>query len=547
VTRAAEPGSSAQVQGRPRAHTFTVEDLVAEVLAGRLRVPKFQRPLKWQQRDVLKLLDSIYCGYPIGTLLLWQRPAEVDHLIFGSVEIDAPARTDAWWVVDGQQRLLALTRALAGSGDQREPFAAYFDLHTQQFIRPPREPAPHQVPLTEVLDAERLMEWLLSRVVPLPTSERATAIRLGKRLREFQVPAYIVETDDERAVREIFRRANDTGKRMEDSDVFNALYSAGGSPASLREVSAQLDSPQLGTLDEGTLLRMLLANRGTDLSKDRIPDLSQEEAREAMAELARSARATLRFLVDDAAIPHLSLLPYQQPLYALSRFFKRHPDPHPRSRELLARWLWRGALTGAHNGNAISTREMLAAVGEDEHDSVQALLRGLPREHDALVDLDHFTFSHARSKIQLLALLDLQPVDLRTGVPVLSEPLEPVDPSEHMDSDGPLDPDVRIKRLIRPIFPHPPALATSLANRMIHPGLRSGLARAIENCEQPDRLASHAISRSAANLLRLGGELEFLNLRRAELLRQWDEFTARRAAWDEPDFPPVEALRVVNP
>lgn len=171
------------MQGQPRARTFTVEALVAEVLAGRLRIPKFQRPLKWQQRDVLKLLDSIYCGYPIGTLLLWQRPAEADRLVFGSLAIDAPARTDALWVVDGQQRLLALTRALAGSGDAREPFAAYFDLHTQQFIRPPRDtPTPHQVPLTVALDAERLMEWLLDP--PLPAGERKLGIRLGKRLRE---------------------------------------------------------------------------------------------------------------------------------------------------------------------------------------------------------------------------------------------------------------------------------------------------------------------------------------------------------------------------
>lgn len=534
------------MQGRPRAHTFTVEDLVAEVLAGRLRIPKFQRPLKWQQRDVLKLLDSIYCGYPIGTLLLWQRPAEADRLVLGSLAIDAPARTDAWWVVDGQQRLLALTRALAGSGDAREPFAAYFDLHTQQFIRPPRDtPAPHQVPVTVALDAERLMEWLLDP--PLPAGERQLGIRLGKRLREFQVPAYIVETDDERAVREIFRRANDTGKRMDDSDVFNALYSAGGSPASLREVAAQLASPRLGTLDEGTLLRMLLANRGTDLSKDRIPDLTQEQAHDAMSELARSARATLRFLVEDAGIPHLSLLPYQQPLYALSRFFQRHPEPHPRSRELLARWLWRGALTGAHNGNAISTREMLAAVDGHEHDSVQALLHGLPPAPDPNFDLGGFAFSHARSKIQLLALLELQPLDLRTGMSVLADPLEADDGS---DGDGdevaaPSDSEGRIKRLVRPILPHPPDLAGSLANRAIHPGVRTGLARTIIACPHPTWLLTHAISPDAAQALRAGDELGFLSLRQLDLLLRLEDFTARRAAWDEPDFPPVDALRMV--
>lgn len=544
MTRAAEP-TSVQVHGRPRSHIFSVEDLIAEVHAGRLRIPSFQRPLKWKQRDVLKLLDSIYCGYPIGTLLLWHRPATAEHLVFGSVTIDAPARPDALWVVDGQQRLLALTRALTGSGDSRESFAATFDLHTQTFLRPPREPAPHQVPLNVVLDAERLMEWLLSP--PAPASDRATAIRLGKRLREFQVPAYIVETDDERAVREIFRRANDTGKRMDDSDVFNALYSAGGSPASLREVATQLAGPQFGTLDEGTLLKMLLANRGTDLSKDRVPELAPEEARVALSELGRSARATLAFLAEDAHIPHLSLLPYQQPLFALSRFFARHPIAHPRSRELLARWLWRGALTGAHNGSTVSTREMLAAIDGDEHRSIQALLQGLPPYPGVPDQLSDFAFSHARSKIELLALLELRPVDLRTGLPVLvDEPADDASVSEEDDEASPENPDDRIKRLVRPILPHSSGSFTKVANRMLHPGLRSGMVRAILTCEAPLRLASHMISPAAVEALRSGDELQFLLIRSEDLLQQLRSFTDRRAAWDEPDFPPVEALRVGN-
>jgi hypothetical protein len=517
-----------------------VEILVAEVLAGRLRVPRFQRPLNWQLRDVLKLLDSIYCGYPIGALLLWQRPAEADHLSFGSVEIDAPARTDAWWVVDGQQRLLALTRALAGSGDSSEPFAASFDLHAQQFIRPPREPAPHQVPLNVVLDAERLMEWLLSP--PLPANERRLAIQLGKRMRQFEVPAYIVETDDERAVREIFLRINDTGTRLSDSDVFHALYSAGGDPGSLSELSAQLSGMQLGPIDEEALLRMLLANRGLDLGRDRPPHLSQEDAREAMSELARSARATLRFLAEDAAIPHMSLLPYRQPLYTLSRFFKHHPEPHPRSRELLARWLWRGMLTGAFAGSVLNPRDMLTTIDEhtDEHESIQALLHALPQTPPSPVDLDDFTFSHARSKLQLLALLDLQPVDLRTGVSVLFDASE----DSEDDESSAVEPDDRIKRLVRTIFPQ---VATSLANRVIHPRVIGGLIRTIIACEDVGRLATHAISGQAAQALRAGDDREFLALRERDLKQQIAEFLARRAAWDEPDFPPVEALRLENP
>ncbi|HEY0135952.1 MAG TPA: DUF262 domain-containing protein, partial [Nannocystis sp.] len=142
------------LQGRPNARNFSVEDLIAAVQAGRVRIPKFQRPLKWELADVLSLLDSIYRGYPVGTLLLWLRPAGEDDIYHGSVQIKAPAVADALWVVDGQQRIVSLTRALTGAGFPGEPFAAFFDLRLGTFVRPPRRDAPpsHYLPLTEVLD-----------------------------------------------------------------------------------------------------------------------------------------------------------------------------------------------------------------------------------------------------------------------------------------------------------------------------------------------------------------------------------------------------------
>lgn len=525
-----ESSPPAALSGRPDARVFSVEKLIAEVLAGAVRIPKFQRPLRWDLKDVLSLLDSIYRGYPIGTLLLWKRPAAADRIVHGSVIVEASAMTDALWVVDGQQRIVSLTRVLTGTGFPDEPFAAFFDLKRREFVRPPRgrePPASHLLPLTEVLDSKRLLRWL--RRSQLDEELESVAIELGK-LREYQITAYVVATDDERAVREIFRRANDTGKRMVDSDVFDALYSAGGSPASLREVSGLLRGVGFGSIDEPTLLKMLLATRGTELTKDRVPDLAPAEARQGMLDLTESARATLLFLREEAGIPHVSLLPYQQPLFALARFFHRHPRPHPRSRELLSRWLWRGALMGVHGGTTVQTRQMLAAIEDDEHASVQALLATLPGRSEPELGLDDYSFGYARCKIQLLALLELAPRDVRTGAPVFAEP-----------GDGDEDP---YKSMVREICPDLAGERGGLANRMFHPGVRTGLARAITDCHDDAVLESHAISDAARLALKFDRSQEFLALRRAALQRHIAAFGARRARWDEADTPPVESLRV---
>ncbi|MDC0670735.1 DUF262 domain-containing protein [Nannocystis radixulma] len=527
-----ETKAPAALLHRPEARSFSVEDLVRKVLDGQLRVPNFQRPLKWDIKDVLALLDSVYRGYPVGTLLLWQRPASAELLKYGSIEVDAAARSDALLVVDGQQRVRALTQSLAGMGHPSEAFAAFFDLQREAFVQLLKRdrPEPHHVPMTEVLDSEKLITWVIDR--HLPESDRRAVIQLGKRIREYQIPAYLVATDDETAVQEIFRRANDTGRRMELHEVFNAIHgkSEGPAPANVRDVAGALAELQFGGPDEATLLQMFAAIRGVDATKERVPQLG-DEAHARMVELQRSAEATISFLRRDAKIPHASLLPYQQPLLALARLFDRFPEPRPRSRELLARWLWRGALTGAHTGVIVRVREMIAAIQDDETAAVNALLAMLPPRPVQPVDVaDPFNWNAARSKVQALALLDLGPCDLTNGARVI-EPDALVSASDAHETGW--------QRLVRKILDRP---HTGLANHMIHPATRRGLVHAITTCDDKAWLMSHGITDDARRALKFDRTDDFLRLRAEALQDIMDRFTERRAEWDEIDAPDIETL-----
>lgn len=66
---AIDPKPAPVLRYRPEARTESVEDLVSRFARGLIRVPSFQRALKWESREVLDLFDSIYRGYPIGSLL----------------------------------------------------------------------------------------------------------------------------------------------------------------------------------------------------------------------------------------------------------------------------------------------------------------------------------------------------------------------------------------------------------------------------------------------------------------------------------------------
>lgn len=76
------PGDAASHQTPPRmnaaarADSMLVENVIRLAAEGRLRTPSFQRKFRWGLPDRRAPLDSIYRGYPVGTLLLWKNPPE---------------------------------------------------------------------------------------------------------------------------------------------------------------------------------------------------------------------------------------------------------------------------------------------------------------------------------------------------------------------------------------------------------------------------------------------------------------------------------------
>lgn len=206
---------------QPNAKTFNPEEIVTEVLAGRVRVPSFQRKFRWQWEDVKRLFDSIAKGYPIGNLLLWERHAGSGNIQMGALDIDAPAGT-ALYVVDGQQRVTSLANALTaeGSGDPR--FSLTFNLENETFEKYEPGSPPNLVPLYVIFDLQKLLSWFADHPELKPFLERAT--RLTKTIRQYAIPAYVVKQQDENVLRDIFDRMNNYGRRLSRAEVFSALH-----------------------------------------------------------------------------------------------------------------------------------------------------------------------------------------------------------------------------------------------------------------------------------------------------------------------------------
>ena len=72
---------------------------------GEIGLPDIQRPFVWKNAKVRDLFDSMYRGYPVGYLLLWQNALTEDAKTIGEENKQKPPRL---LIVDGQQRLTSL-------------------------------------------------------------------------------------------------------------------------------------------------------------------------------------------------------------------------------------------------------------------------------------------------------------------------------------------------------------------------------------------------------------------------------------------------------
>jgi len=157
MTTAANHPASTLLNRRPEARTFSVQELLDGVARGRVRIPSFPHGLKWDRMHAQLLLDSLYRGYPVGTLLLWETAAPAGAGRIGSLTLPAPQMENALWVVDGQQRIVSLTRILLAADPDADGFALYFDLDAADFVIPPvtgkrRADPSRWLPMTVVLD-----------------------------------------------------------------------------------------------------------------------------------------------------------------------------------------------------------------------------------------------------------------------------------------------------------------------------------------------------------------------------------------------------------
>lgn len=111
-------------------NNVTVSTLLGYVEGKIIAIPEIQRPFVWDSTKVRDLIDSLYNGYPVGYIITWKSP---------DIKLKDGSRSEGKQIlIDGQQRITALTAALLGqevlnSNYKKVRVKIAFNIRTEEF------------------------------------------------------------------------------------------------------------------------------------------------------------------------------------------------------------------------------------------------------------------------------------------------------------------------------------------------------------------------------------------------------------------------------
>ncbi|MBI2985908.1 MAG: DUF262 domain-containing protein [Deltaproteobacteria bacterium] len=202
-------------------HVIKIRQLIEDYRSGRIVIPEFQREYVWRRSKAPKLIDSLYKGFPISSLLLWLSAEETRS----RRRDPRPSRAALMsWLIDGQQRVITLSRCMNGD----EGIDVVFHPDRQEFglTNAATQGDPNWYRLSEIWDDETYRN-LRRNLPPGPKGEiQEERFERARRILDYEVPTVrMVDHSFQNAV-DAFTRINTLGVKLKKEDIESAQVAA---------------------------------------------------------------------------------------------------------------------------------------------------------------------------------------------------------------------------------------------------------------------------------------------------------------------------------
>jgi hypothetical protein len=417
-------GTSREPKIRGRAPIFengqrSIASLISDIEQEVIALPELQRPFVWEDTKVRDLLDSLFVGFPVGTLVFWHTSDDRGGRALGAKRPGLRATT---LVIDGQQRLTSLYAVLKGEpvvgkdGERRNITIAFrprdgrFDVADAAIRNDPEFLAN----VTDIWNGTRskpqirrdLMNGLRERGrVVDERYEEAVEFNLDRAgsIADYRFPtvdirrtAAIGEATEE-DVAEIFVRINSQGARLGQADFVLTLLSVyhGHLREKLEERAREMSIGAVVGLDTQQLLRAVC---GVAFNRARMSAVYRflRGVDPVTGEADPERRVTRLTELDNAANDCIELTPWRDYLlrvrhagfvsqslvasknaivnaYAFYIRGRKAVVPKPKLDAVISRWLFASLLTARYSGSSETAFEedlgRLARLDEADPDA----------------------------------------------------------------------------------------------------------------------------------------------------------------------------------
>ncbi len=343
--------------------SLKIDKLISRIDDGEIKIPAFQRGYVWKQNQIIELLESLLRQYPIGSLLLWE--ANEKEKLKSTRNIAGyriPSKGDNWpvnYVLDGQQRLSSIYAVLSenieqeGSNEKYNPntdiFEIYYDFSRKCFL--PKSEVENAsgtaILLRNIVDPIRLVDELSA----LDRKYHGDAKTLSSIFLNYEVPVIQIKNRTREEVGLIFERINNTGTKLDILDLMTAwtwtedfhLLEA------IDDLLDELDEKSFGSIDHKLILQVVSGIIIGSTQTSNILRLTGDRVRDNWEGVKDAIRSAVDFLATEIRCANIELLPYNQQLIPLCRFFSKNKRQTVDQVDILKRFFWKTAFSDRYS------------------------------------------------------------------------------------------------------------------------------------------------------------------------------------------------------
>jgi len=377
------------------ANPLSVADLVSELGRRGICLPEIQRRYVWTRSQIAKLLDSLYRGFPAGSILLWdtQEPGQIRDMATNlghGVDADFPPKI----VLDGQQRITSLGQVFDKTTQKQD--RVLFNVIDQVFepYSPRNAADPRWIDVTQLLTGELSELDLIERLEEAGVfdhSDKEVKRHLYERLKQvaairgYKFPVEIVREDDLEVVTEVFIRVNSAGTRLREAELALARL-AWRLPGSIIGPLDQMEDACADRgfgLDARFLMRSLIS---VATRQSRFRDLKAfwqrpaEDIQRAWKRTERGLRLALDFVEGNIGIPGSEMLPSHLTLIPLTVVFSERDSLTGVEERALRRWFLLANAFSRYAGPTETTLNQDLVVLGPKCEGIVGLLEQLLRD-----------------------------------------------------------------------------------------------------------------------------------------------------------------------